>query len=314
MAYEEEHRNCRLQSCTASTSVGTLSYERLAVAFLDRPCPRRSFRTLSASRSPWCCCLANASLRVSEMYSGPTERKARAPPTMADPELPIEACPLCLEGIDEDDRSFRPCPCGYQVRADPSPSAAFNLFSPKSRGRSRACLCVCAHTPDLRLLLQKARGRRPIPVPCVPPAVQQGRHPLQPAHRRRVRPGPVGEMYTIGCITDHTCPPRPLAGSGPPIRIAARQQAARERRERERKENVDPSRRRALEGVRVVQRHVLYVAGLPAKLTDERVRTRCRAGAHGPCTARPVAAPFWPFLVPFLALSRPFPGPFSSLS
>lgn len=28
-----------------------------------------------------------------------------------------EVCPLCVEELDITDRNFRPCPCGYQVRA-----------------------------------------------------------------------------------------------------------------------------------------------------------------------------------------------------
>ena len=28
-----------------------------------------------------------------------------------------ECCPLCVEEFDLSDRNFRPCPCGYQVRA-----------------------------------------------------------------------------------------------------------------------------------------------------------------------------------------------------
>lgn len=27
-----------------------------------------------------------------------------------------ETCPLCIEELDLQDRNFRPCPCGYQVR------------------------------------------------------------------------------------------------------------------------------------------------------------------------------------------------------
>lgn len=27
-----------------------------------------------------------------------------------------ETCPLCVEDMDPQDRKFRPCPCGYQVR------------------------------------------------------------------------------------------------------------------------------------------------------------------------------------------------------
>jgi len=62
-------------------------------------------------------------------------------------------------------------------------------------------------------------------------------------------------------------------------RIAARRQAARERRDRERKENVDPSRRQHLESLRIIERNVAYVAGLPARLCDEKVRG---PDGHGP--------------------------------
>ena len=30
-----------------------------------------------------------------------------------------EVCPLCVEEFDLMDRGFKPCPCGYQVRAVP---------------------------------------------------------------------------------------------------------------------------------------------------------------------------------------------------
>jgi CCR4-NOT transcription complex subunit 4 len=37
-----------------------------------------------------------------------------------------ETCPLCVEEFDITDKGFRPCPCGYQVRFDPSFEESWN--------------------------------------------------------------------------------------------------------------------------------------------------------------------------------------------
>jgi hypothetical protein len=34
-----------------------------------------------------------------------------------------DLCPLCVEPFDLSDKSFRPCPCGYQVRLAPTLAA-----------------------------------------------------------------------------------------------------------------------------------------------------------------------------------------------
>lgn len=41
-----------------------------------------------------------------------------------------ETCPLCVEEFDLTDQGFRPCPCGYQVRFDPSQRIATRPFAP----------------------------------------------------------------------------------------------------------------------------------------------------------------------------------------
>jgi len=68
-----------------------------------------------------------------------------------------ETCPLCVEELSFDDKNFKPCPCGYQVRS--------SSWLSELHAATDTML-------DMPLLLEQHQEHDERPMPCLPKTIQ----------------------------------------------------------------------------------------------------------------------------------------------
>lgn len=188
---------------------------------------------------------------------------------MADEEEP-ECCPLCMEELDLTDKTFNACPCGYQVRSQ-------TVYSLDGGGRA---LRLIRSTPGVLMVLASDQERVQRALPRVPRALHGAVQAQEPTGPRRVRV-PMGKKRRIALLT---CRIGPL---NLPISVMRRTKQRKQKEKHERRTAAQTKyptvNRKNLANVRVMQRNLVYVIGLPQHFAEEEVGrlVECVCDAEG---------------------------------
>ncbi|CAJ2505272.1 Uu.00g126660.m01.CDS01 [Anthostomella pinea] len=151
-----------------------------------------------------------------------------------------DTCPLCIEEFDLSDRNFRPCPCGYQVGEHISPTCFMGIQQLNIASASQICQ-FCFNN-----LKNNLSG-------------------LCPACRR-----PYDEKDIEFKVVTHEEEAEFRAN----IQKNQKKRATEQRQKEVQKREAEKENRKNLQGVRVVQKNLVYVTGLtPTVREDELLKT-----------------------------------------
>lgn len=208
---------------------------------------------------------------------------------MADEEEP-ECCPLCMEELDLTDKTFNACPCGYQVRSRPPPPAAPRAAVIADRALPAPPFPRLPPRPlpaGLSVVLAPDQERVQRAVPGLPRAILGAVQAQEPAGPRGVRPRPTGRSTGRPTGPMPFCP-TPCSRARRACSVLRRTKQRKQREKHERRSSAQqqtkcpPVNRKSLTNVRVMQRNLVYVIGLPQHFTDEEVGERSSGAACPP--------------------------------